>query len=527
MSDSTAKPFVLEMLHLSKSFPGVKALDDVTFEVRPGSVHALMGENGAGKSTLMKCLFGIYRPDSGQILIQGKEAHLDDSRQALAHGVSMIHQELQAVLHRSVMENLWLGRYPKRSYGPIRLVDHEAMYHRTRELFDRLNIDIDPRQRAMDLSVSKLQSMEIAKAVSYSSRIIIMDEPTSSLTSPEVKHLFQIISDLKRQGAAIIYISHRMEEILAIADEVTIMRDGKVVGTFPASGLTTQLIITKMVGRDITQRFPARSSEPQGPRLQVEDLTSAEPASFENVSFELGRGEILGIGGLVGAQRTELVEAIFGLRPLRKGRIVIAGKTAVIDSPTAAKRHRLALVTEDRRATGVFPVLSVADNTVIASLRMFRQVTGLLDEGRALSAVKDSMHKLNVKAPSPRTPMGDLSGGNQQKVIFGRWLLTDPEILILDEPTRGIDVGAKFEIYTIIAELAARGTSILLVSSDMPELLGMSDRILVMCEGRVTGIVDGRTASQEQIMTLATQVREQALPLMPDSSQKPVAKGAD
>jgi methyl-galactoside transport system ATP-binding protein len=518
-----AETFALEMKHISKSFPGVKALDDVSFRTRPGTVHALMGENGAGKSTLMKCLFGIYSVDAGEVLIEGQPVSFENSKQALDHGISMIHQELLPVPHRSVMENLWLGRYPEKRFGPIRLIDHERMYRDTQKLFEELKIDVEPRRWVAELSVSKVQSIEIAKAVSRSSKIVIMDEPTSSLTEREVAHLFAIVRDLKARGVCIIYISHKMEEILTISDEVSIMRDGKLVGTYVAAELTTQTIISKMVGRDLTQRFPERANVPGDVRLRVENVSSADPKSFRDVSFELRAGEILGVGGLVGAQRTELVEALFGLRPLASGKLFLNGTQVQITSPSAAKRHRLALVTEDRRGTGLFPVLSVADNTLIANLKAYKQKTRLLDEKAALADAEKSSKLLRVRTPSLKALIRDLSGGNQQKVIFARWLLTDPEVLILDEPTRGVDVGAKLEIYTIIAELAKSGKSIILISSEMPELLGMSDRVMVMCAGRVTGILDGKTATQEQVMTLATQFSSIAPPTSLEGRAPPAA----
>ena len=499
------REFVLEMQGISKSFPGVRALDDVTLKVRPGSVHALMGENGAGKSTLMKCLFGIYKPDSGEIAIEGEKAQLQDSKQALDRGVSMIHQELNPVPYRSVMENLWLGRYPTKGLGPFRLVDHAKMRTDTAELFAGLNMEIDPAVWVSELSVSKIQQMEIAKAVSYKSKIIIMDEPTSSLTETEVAHLFGIIRRLKSEGVSIIYISHKMEEILAIADEVTIMRDGRLVGTYPSGELTTDLIIKRMVGRDLSNRFPPRENVPGEVVLKVEGLTSAEHQSFRDVSFELKRGEILGIGGLVGAKRTELVETLFGMRPVASGEVFLRGKKIPVDSPIRGKRNKMALLTEERRTTGIFPMLSVRDNAVIANIDRYVLKTRLLDRKRSEEDVRKSIDALRVKTPGASTLIQDLSGGNQQKVILARWLLTEPEILILDEPTRGIDVGAKYEIYSIIADLAKRGKSIIMISSEMPELLGMSDRILVMCEGRLTGTLDGKEATQERVMELATQ----------------------
>jgi len=496
---------LLEMRGISKSFPGVKALDQVGLSVRRGTVHALMGENGAGKSTLMKCLFGIYRPDAGEILLDGKPVTLRDTRQALDAGISMIHQELHPIPHRSVMENIWLGRYPVHSYGPIKIIDRKKMLRDTQALFKELRIDLDPEKWVVDLSVSKVQSMEIAKAVSYHSKVIIMDEPTSSLTGNEVEHLFGIIRKLRGEGVSIIYISHKMEEILAIADDVTIMRDGKLVGTYPAAELTTDLIIHRMVGRDLTNRFPPKSNVPGETVLRIEGLTSSEPKSFSDVSFELRKGEILGIGGLVGAKRSELVESLFGIRGVESGQIWIRGKQISIENPIDAKHARLALLTEDRRGTGIFPMLSVFDNTLIANLGNYLRGLVFLDRARGVADVKRNIDLLRVKTPSQHTFIENLSGGNQQKVIVARWLLTDPDILILDEPTRGIDVGAKFEIYSIIADLAKRGKSIIMISSEMPELLGMSDRILVMCEGRVTGIIDAKEATQERIMTLATQ----------------------
>jgi methyl-galactoside transport system ATP-binding protein len=496
---------VIEMRGISKSFPGVKALDNVSIEVRAGSVHALMGENGAGKSTLMKCLFGIYEPDEGQIMLAGKKMSFAGAKQALDAGISMIHQELHPIPFRSVMENIWLGRYPTRGIGPFSLINNKKMYRDTKALFEGLDMEIDPKVWVKNLSVSKIQSMEIAKAVSYDAKVIIMDEPTSSLTENEVKHLFSIIRKLRDEGRAIIYISHKMEEILEIADEVTIMRDGAVVGTYPSKELTTDLIIKRMVGRDLTHRFPPRENVPGEVIFKVENFTSANPRSFKDVSFELRRGEVLGLGGLVGAQRTELVESIFGMRLLQRGKIFINGKEVSIKNPIQAKAHKIALLTEERRTTGIFPVLSVSDNTLIANISRYIGRFLLLDRRRGAKDVQKSVDSLRVKTPSAATLMQNLSGGNQQKVIVARWLLTEPDILILDEPTRGIDVGAKYEIYTIIADLAKRGKSIIMISSEMPELLGMSDRIMVMCEGRATGILDGKTATQERIMELATE----------------------
>lgn len=498
------KQYLLQMNSISKEFPGVKALDDVTFKVCAGTVHALMGENGAGKSTLMKCLFGIYKADSGEIILNGKKVNINDSKTALDNGISMIHQELHPVPYRSVMENIWLGRFPTIGFGPFRFVDHKKMYEDTKELFKELNMDISPDTIVGTMSVSKGQLMEIAKAVSYDSKVIIMDEPTSSLTENEVEHLFKIIRELKSRGVAIIYISHKIEEILKIADEVTIMRDGRKIGTWPSEELTTDMIISRMVGRDLTNRFPERSNIPGEVVMKVEKLKSSFATSFKDISFELRKGEILGVGGLVGAQRTELVEALFGLRSVESGSIFINAKEVSIKSPIDAKKHKIALVTEERRVTGIIPVLSVLDNTVVANIDRYVNSYLLLDEYKRRDDAERSIDMLRVKTPSFKTLIKDLSGGNQQKVLFARWLLTEPEILILDEPTRGIDVGAKYEIYTIIADLAKQGKSIIMISSEMPELIGMSDRIMVMCEGRLSGIIEGKSATEEEIMRLAT-----------------------
>ncbi|WP_149846351.1 sugar ABC transporter ATP-binding protein [Paenibacillus sp. 37] len=496
-------PYLLEMNGVSKAFPGVQALSQVTLKLKPGTVHALMGENGAGKSTLMKCLFGMYHPDEGTIRIEGKDVDIPNSKAALQQGISMIHQELNPVPHRPVMENIWLGRFSMKGI----LVDEKRMYSDTLALFKDLNLDIDPKAQAGTLSVSKIQSMEIAKAVSFNSKVIVMDEPTSSLTGKEVEQLFAIINELRSRGVSIIYISHKMEEILTISDEVTIMRDGFVVGTWDAADLTTDLIITRMVGRDLDERFPERTNVPGEVILKAEGLTSNQSKSFCDVSFELRKGEVLGIGGLVGAQRTELMESLFGLRGLASGTISIHGRKVKINSPAAAKRHNIALLTEERRVTGIFPVLSVYENTIIASLGRYQNRVGLLDEKKGREEAREQTQKFRTKTPSVNTLIRNLSGGNQQKVLLARWLLTDPEILLLDEPTRGIDVGAKFEIYTIITELARQGKSIIMISSEMPELLGMSDRIMVMSEGRLTGIVDGAEATEQDIMRLAAQQR--------------------
>ena len=499
--------YLLEMKNITKTFPGVKALDNVNLNVRPGTVHALMGENGAGKSTLMKCLFGIYEPNGGEIYLDGKKAEIHSARQAMDKGIAMVHQELHPIRFRSVMENIYLGRFP----GHMGVVDHKAMYDRTKALFKDLELDVDPLALAGEQSAAILQMMEIARAVDMKAKIIILDEPTSSLSDREVDHLFKIINRLRSEGVAFIYISHKMSEILEISDEVTIMRDGTYVGTWPVTDpstgekLTIDFIIRQMVGREMTNQFPPREGKPgTDVVLKVEHVCSPLKKSFQDVSFELHKQEILGIGGLVGAQRTEFVEALFGLRGIASGEIMLNGARYTNRSPGFAKSKGLALLTEERRATGIFGILPILENTVIANQRHYAHLGILNDRKRAVDADRECK-KLNVKTPSLQTLIQNLSGGNQQKVLIARWLLTNSDILILDEPTRGIDVGAKYEIYNIMLEQIAQGKSIIMISSEMPELMGMSDRIMVMCEGRVTGFLNKGEYSQEKIMALATQ----------------------
>ena len=500
------QPALLEMRHISKEFPGVKALDDVSLTVRPGTVHALMGENGAGKSTLMKCMFGIYKMDEGEVLFEGQKVSIADPMEALKMGIAMVHQELQPIPARTVGENIFLGRYPmKRALGFIPIVDHKKMYEETAALLKKVRMDFDPRQMLGELSVSQMQSVEIAKAVSANCKVLILDEPTSSLTQNEVEALFRIVEDLKRDGVAIVYISHKMDEILRISDEVTIMRDGQYIGTWPAKEMTTDMIITKMVGRELTNLFPERDNHPGEVVFQVEDFTSINPKSFRHATFNVRKGEILGVAGLVGAQRTELMEGLFGLRSHTAGKITYKGKELKINQPKDAINNGIAMLTEDRRATGILGVLSIADNVSIASLNQYLIGGIMLDDGKIEQLVQDNVAKLSIKTPSSKTQIQSLSGGNQQKVLISRWLANDPDVFILDEPTRGIDVGAKYEIYCIIAALAKQGKSIIMISSEMSELIGMADRIMVMCDGRVTGFIDGKDANQENIMALATQ----------------------
>ncbi|MEG0485791.1 MAG: sugar ABC transporter ATP-binding protein, partial [Oscillospiraceae bacterium] len=387
----------------------------------------------------------------------------------------------------------------------IPVIDHEQMYKNTQALLEEVHMNFDPRQKLGTLSVSQMQSVEIAKAVSADCKVLILDEPTSSLTANEVEALFRIVDDLKKQNVSIVYISHKMDEILRIADEVTIMRDGQYVGTWDAKSLTTDTIITKMVGRELTNLYPPRTNVPDEVILEVKDYTSINPRSFRNVNFTVRKGEILGVGGLVGAQRTELMEGLFGLRCHTKGTVSYKDESINITRPQDAIKKSIALLTEDRRATGILGVLSVADNVSIASLDQYLEMGVMLNDKKIEKLVQDNVAKLSIKTPNSKTQIQSLSGGNQQKVLISRWLANNPDVLILDEPTRGIDVGAKYEIYCIIADLAKQGKSIIMISSEMGELIGMSDRIMVMCDGRVTGIIDGKDATQENIMALATQ----------------------
>ena len=489
-----AMDYILEMKGITKVFPGVKALDDVTLKVRPATVHSLMGENGAGKSTLMNCLFGIYSLDGGEIILDGQKVAFESPAQALHNHVSMVHQELNQVLDRNIMENIWLGRFPMKGF----FVDHQKMYEDTKKIFDELEIHADPRAMTGSLQVADRQMIEIAKAVSYDAKVIVMDEPTSSLTEDEVEHLFQIIEMLKKRGVSIIYISHKMEEIMRISDEVTIMRDGKWVATEPVENLTTDKIIRLMVGRELKERYPSRNTVPGETLMKVDNLSSLTP-KFKDVSFDLRKGEILGVAGLVGAGRTELLETIFGIRQKGTGKIEVNGRTVDNSTPEKAMKNGFAMLTEERRHNGIFADLSVSFNTIIANLDPYRK-NGLLNNGLINQSVQRSIDELHVKTPSGKTKIGNLSGGNQQKVILGRWLLTNPEVLLLDEPTRGIDVGAKYEIYQLMNQLVAQGKSIIMVSSEMPELLGVCDRILVMSNGREAGIFDVAEATQVKIM---------------------------
>ena len=453
--------YKLELRGVCKSFPGVKALDNVQLSLRPGTVHALMGENGAGKSTLMKCLFGIYKMDAGEIILDGEKVEINNPDEAMKKGIAMVHQELQPVPARSVAENMYLGRFPTKC-GPLK--------------------------------------------VSQQAKVIIFDEPTSSLSDNEVEALFRIMNDLRDKGVAMVYISHKMDEIKRIADDITVMRDGTYVGTWPAAEMTTDQIITKMVGRELTNVYPPRENKPGDEVvMEVKNLCSIHAKSFQNVSFQLHKGEILGFGGLVGAQRTELMEGIFGIRGIASGEIYMHGKKVKIKHPIDAMNAGIGLITEDRRGNGIFGCLSIKDNVGVSIYNKYLNAGFVLNHKKINEIVTSSIKKLSIKTPSMKEHISNLSGGNQQKVIVARWLANDPDVLIMDEPTRGIDVGAKHEIYEIMCDLAKQGKAIIMISSEMSELLGMSDRICVMCNGKLTGEVkEPEDMTQAKIMEYAT-----------------------
>ena len=510
MEGNAATPeYRLELKGICKYFPGVKALDGVELHLRPGKVLALMGENGAGKSTLMKCLFGIYHADAGEIWLEGKKIEVHNPDEARDYGIAMVHQELQPVLDRSIGENMYLGRFPVHKYGPLQVIDHKKMYEESEKWLKDLGLDFDPRAKLSTLSIGQMQSVEIAKAVSQNAKVVIFDEPTSSLSDKEVENLFRIMNDLRDRGVSMVYISHKMDEIKRIADDVQIMRDGTYIGTWPAAEMTIDQIIAKMVGRELTNVYPHRTNVPGDIIMEVKHLSSINPKSFQDVSFTLRKGEILGFGGLVGAQRTELMEGIFGVRTVASGEVWINGKQVNIKKPADAMKAGIGLITEDRRGSGIFGCLSIKDNVGISIYNKHLKAGIALDHPTINKIVDDSIKQLSIKTPSMQEHIVNLSGGNQQKVIVSRWLANDPDILIMDEPTRGIDVGAKSEIYDIMADLAKQGKAIIMISSEMAELLGMSDRLYVMCNGKIRGeISDEHEMTQERVMAFATQFND-------------------
>ena len=491
--------YLLDVANVRKAFPGVLALDDVSFRLKRGQIHAVMGENGAGKSTLMKIIAGIYTPDSGSFRLKGQEIKLKSPLDALQYGIAMIHQELNLMNYMTVAENIWIRREPCNALG---FVQHGEMRRRTQALFDRLEISIDPEVEVRDLSVANRQMVEIAKAVSYDSDILIMDEPTSAITETEVAHLFKIIRTLKAQGKGIVYITHKMNELFEIADCVSVFRDGKFVAEKLASEVTRDDVIQMMVGREITQMFPKQVVPIGDIILSVKGLSLA--GRFHDVSFDLRRGEILGFAGLVGSGRSNVAETIFGVTPASAGEIWVDGEKIMIRSPAQALDAGMGFLTEDRKESGCFLLLDVMTNMEVAMLRRGYVTAGFVNQSAIEKLCLEQKDSLRVRTPDLQEPVINLSGGNQQKVLIARWLMTKPRILILDEPTRGIDVGAKAEIHRLITELASQGVAVLMISSELPEVLGMSDRVLVMHEGRQTGIVDRKDATQIKIMELAS-----------------------
>lgn len=496
--------YVLELKNIYKSFPGVKVLEDVTLQVRPGEVHALMGENGAGKSTLMKILMGIYKADQGSIFLEGKETVIHGPKDAMSKGISMIHQELNTVLDMEEAENVFVGReLLKKGFEKLKIVDIARMREETGKYFREMNIDIDPRAKMRTLSVAEMQLVEIVKAISLNSRIIVMDEPTSAITEKEATVLFAQIERLKKQGVAIIYISHKMDEIFRISDTITVLRDGQWIGTKPAKELDNDMLIKMMVGRELTDIYPKDPVEIGDVILEVKNLSRGK--KVRDASFSLRKGEVLGIAGLVGAGRSELVETIFGLYPKTGGQIFLHGKEVHIKSAADAIKNKMALITEDRKQTGLNLIVSVKENIASVSIGKLSN-HGIVNDKKINEVSEKYIKELKIKTPDGNAIVGNLSSGNQQKVVLAKWLLDEPDIIIFDEPTRGIDIGAKRDIYLLINNLAKEGKAVIVISSEMAEVMGICDRILVMAEGRINGEVQREEFSQEVIMGYASNI---------------------
>ncbi|MDR1744663.1 MAG: sugar ABC transporter ATP-binding protein [Planctomycetota bacterium] len=489
--------YIVEMSHINKSFPGVKALDDVSFNLRAGEVMALLGENGAGKSTLMKILDGVYTRDSGSIRIFGRDIQEMTPKSAQENGVAMIHQELNMCTQLSVAENIYLGREVAR--GGV--LSNREMRRGAREILSRLNLNLDPDTVVGSIPVSKQQMVEIAKALSANARILIMDEPTSALTAKEIDELFAIIRKLRSEGCGIVYISHRLEELQHIVDRVTIMRDGKFITSCDFADMPMDEIISNMVGREIKEKFPHVDAVKGKKIFEVKNLNAGR--MVRNVSFEVYEGEILGIAGLMGAGRTETTRAIFGVDRKESGGILLNGNPVRIESPSDAIRAGIVLAPEDRKKDGLCTKLSIRENIALPNLDLLCGVTGAVKKGMERSMVQRAVESLRIKLSSPESDAGNLSGGNQQKVVVGKWLARTSRVVIFDEPTRGIDVAAKVEIYNLMNELKSRGIGVVFVSSEMPEILGMSDRIVVMCDGRITGEFLSKDATQEKVLEAA------------------------
>jgi ribose transport system ATP-binding protein len=494
---------LVRMEGIDKSFPGVRALADARFELRPGEVHALVGENGAGKSTLMKVLSGIYRKDAGTIQYKGQEVDIPNPRAGLDLGISMIHQELILAPHLTVAQNIFMGREPRGRLAFV--VDDKRQVEQTAELIDRLHLRLDPRVKVKDLKVAQQQMVSIAQALSVDASVLIMDEPTAALTNTEIDELFRIIRTLTSQGVGVVHISHRLEELRQISDRVTVMRDGRHVATVETAAVSIDEIISMMVGRTIYEEAPQIPEQKKEPSAVLEVRGLSRGRAVRDVSFKLHRGEILGVAGLVGAGRTELGRLIFGADPKDSGEILVGGRTVSIDSPADAVAHGISYLSEDRKRYGLALGLDVETNVAMASYRRFLRALGQINTGLTRRVAEQRIDELAIKTPSVRQKARNLSGGTQQKVVVAKWLTAETEILIFDEPTRGIDVGAKQEIYHLLNHLASEGKSIIMISSELPEILRMSHRIIVMCEGRVTGELSAAEADQERIMTLATQ----------------------
>lgn len=492
-----AEEYILKVDHITVQFPGVRALDDVQLHIRKGTVHALMGENGAGKSTLMKVLIGINHPEAGgQMVFKGKPLKLANPHDALSSGIAMIHQELSPIPEMTVAENIYLGR--ESMNGPF--LNHRESIRKTEELLKRLHIPVSATEKMKNLSMANTQMIEIAKAISYNADLLIMDEPTSAITEAEVRHLFEMIADMKKQGISIIYITHKMDEVFEIADDITVLRDGKFIDAKPAAELDKDSLIRLMVGRDLSNVYQKEKAKIGDTVLSIRNFTRKK--EFRNVSFDVRSGEIVGMAGLMGAGRSEVIQSLFGVTRRESGEVFLHGQKVEIRSPKDAIAHKMAFLTEDRKLTGLYLVLSVQENITMANLNLFTS-HGFLQHKKMADTCQAETKKFNIRTPSIHQKVELLSGGNQQKVLLSRWMLTDPDILILDEPTRGIDIGAKSEIYRLMSDLAGQGKAIIMISSELPEILGMSDRVVVMHEGKVTGILDANEATQEKILSYA------------------------
>ena len=498
MADDKNK-YILSIHGMSKSFGRNKVLNHIDLNVKPGSIMGLMGENGAGKSTMMKCLFGTYQKDEGTIVLDGKEVNFSGPKDALENGVAMVHQELNQCLERNVIDNLFLGRYPKNSLG---VVDEGRMKKEASDLFRKLGITVNLTQPMKKMSVSKRQMCEIAKAISYNSKVIVLDEPTSSLTAPEVAKLFKMMRQLKDQGISLICISHKMDEIFEICDQISVLRDGSLVMTKDSKDTNMNELISAMVGRSLDNRFPPVDNTPGETILSVQNLSTKYAPKLQNISFDVKKGEIFGLYGLVGAGRTELLETIFGMRTRAAGNVIYDGKMMNFASPKDAMNHGFALITEERKANGLFLKADITFNTTIANMNHYK--SGLaLSHDDMVRATAEEIKVMHTKCMGPDDMIANLSGGNQQKVIFGKWLERSPNIFMMDDPTRGIDVGAKYEIYELIINMAKQGKTIIVVSSEMPEILGITNRIGVMSNGHLAGIVNTKETNQEELLKLS------------------------